>query len=600
MCGIVGFVGETNGVKFLIDGLSSLEYRGYDSAGIAGIVNGEASVTKSVGRIKNLEALIPEGLHLELGIGHTRWATHGGVNTTNSHPHQSFNKRFILVHNGVIENFQELKERFFKGVELVSETDTEVIVQLVQIYSDRGLDTKEAFKKAVSKLQGSYALCLIDTEDKNTLYVAKNKSPLLIGLGEENKNYVGSDALAMIKYTNNFLEINDGEFVIVKKDSVTIEDEEGNIVERDSFSTNLNAGEIDKGIHEHYMIKEIHEQVGAMRNIISHYFDGHDINIDSEIINNVKNADRLYIIGCGTSYNAGLVGRNYFEKWAGIPAEVHLASEFAYNVPLLSKKPMFIFLSQSGETADLRAVLTKLRSVNEDYKFLVLTNVDASTLSRECDYTLLLHAGVEIAVASTKAYTAQIATLSILAYEVAKQLSKQPKFDIEKELSVITSAIESILDDTKTIKDLAKNLFTERNAFYIGRGIDYYSACEAALKLKEVSYIQTEGFAGGELKHGTIALIEERTPVVALITSAKLDLNTRSNVSEVASRGANTLIITLEKLARKGDYAIPNVNEDLTPIASIVVTQLFAYYAAYTKGLDVDKPRNLAKSVTVE
>ena len=261
---------------------------------------------------------------------------------------------------------------------------------------------------------------------------------------------------------------------------------------------------------------------------------------------------------------------------------------------------MFIFLSQSGETADLRAVLTKLRSVNADYKFLVLTNVDASTLSRECDYTLLLHAGIEIAVASTKAYTAQIATLSILAYEVAKQLSKQPKFDIEQELSVITSAIESILDDTKTIKDLAKNLFTERNAFYIGRGIDYYSACEAALKLKEVSYIQTEGFAGGELKHGTIALIEERTPVVALITSTKLDLNTRSNVSEVASRGANTLIITLEKLARKGDYAIPNVNEDLAPIASIVVTQLFAYYAAYTKGLDVDKPRNLAKSVTVE
>ena len=430
--------------------------------------------------------------------------------------------------------------------------------------------------------------------------MAKNKSPLLIGLGDGKKNFVGSDALAMIKYTNDFLEINDGEIVIVKKESVTIEDKDGNVINRDSFSTNLNAGEIDKGIHEHYMIKEINEQVGAMRNIISHYFDGHNVNIDNDIITNVKEADRLYIIGCGTSYNAGLVGRAYFERWAGIPAEVHLASEFAYNVPLLSKKPMFIFLSQSGETADLRAVLTKLRSVNSDYKFLVLTNVDASTLARECDYTLLLHAGVEIAVASTKAYTAQIATLSILAYEVAQQLNKQPKFDIEQELSVITSAIESILDDTKTIKDLAKDLFTERNAFYIGRGTDYYSACEAALKLKEVSYIQTEGFAGGELKHGTIALIEEKTPVVALITNTKLDLNTRSNVSEVASRGANTLIITLEKLARKGDYAIPNVNEDLAPIASIVVTQLFAYYAAVSRGLDVDKPRNLAKSVTVE
>ena len=600
MCGIVGFVGETNGVRFLIDGLSSLEYRGYDSAGIAGVVSDEAKVIKAVGRIKNLEELIPEDLHIELGIGHTRWATHGGVNVTNSHPHQSFNKRFVLVHNGVIENFQELKDRFFKGVDLVSETDTEVIVQLIQVYSDRGMSTKEAFKKAVSKLQGSYALCLIDTKESDTLYVAKNKSPLLIGLGDGKKNFVGSDALAMIKYTNDFLEINDGEIVIVKKDSVTIEDKDGNVINRDSFSTNLDAGEIDKGIHEHYMIKEINEQGGAMRNIISHYFDGHNININHNIINNIKEADRLYIIGCGTSYNAGLVGRAYFEKWAGIPTEVHLASEFAYNVPLLSKKPMFIFLSQSGETADLRAVLTKLRSVNPDYKFLVLTNVDASTLARECDYTLLLHAGVEIAVASTKAYTAQIATLSILAYEVAHKLNMQPKFDIEQELSVITSAIESILDDAKTIKDLARDLFTERNAFYIGRGTDYYSACEAALKLKEVSYIQTEGFAGGELKHGTIALIEKKTPVVALITNTKLDLNTRSNVSEVASRGANTLIITLEKLARKGDYAIPNVNEDLAPIASIVVTQLFAYYAAVARGLDVDKPRNLAKSVTVE
>ena len=600
MCGIVGFVGETNGVEFLLDGLTSLEYRGYDSAGIAGILDGEAKVIKSVGRIKNLEKLTPEDLVLTTGIGHTRWATHGGVNTTNSHPHQSFNKRFILVHNGVIENFQELKDRYFNGVEMVSETDTEIIVQLIQKFSDKGLETKEAFKKAISKLHGSYALGLIDTKEADTLFVAKNKSPLLIGLGDGSKNFIGSDALAMIKHTNTFVEINDGELVIVKKDSVEIEDKDGNKVERDSFSPNLNYGEIDKGIYDHYMIKETNEQVGAMRNIISHYFNGKEINIDSDIVNHVKEADRLYIIGCGTSYNAGLVGRNYFEKWAGIPTEVHLASEFAYNVPLLSKKPMFIFLSQSGETADLRAVLTKMRELNTNYKFLVLTNVDASTLSRECDYTLLLHAGVEIAVASTKAYTSQIAILSILAYEVAKQLGTKPKFDIEKELSVITSAIESILDDSKTIKELAEDLFTERNAFYIGRGVDYYSACEAALKLKEVSYIQTEGFAGGELKHGTIALIEEKTPVVALITNSKLDLNTRSNVIEVASRGANTLIITLEKLARKGDYAIPNVNEDLAPIASIVVTQLFAYYAAVARGLDVDKPRNLAKSVTVE
>lgn len=599
MCGIVGFVGETSGIEFLIDGLNSLEYRGYDSCGIAGIIDNEAKIVKTTGRIKNLSNLIDDKLHFNIGIGHTRWATHGGVNTTNSHPHQSFSKRFTLVHNGVIENFQELKERFFKDVELISETDTEVIVQIIDLFVKDGLNTKEAFLKTIANLQGSYALCLLDSEDDKNIFVAKNKSPLLIGLGE-NCNYIGSDALAMIKYTNKFHEINDKEIVTVNKDFVVIEDEVGNILNREIFTPNIKHGEIDKGVYEHYMIKEINEQAFAMRNIISNYFDGKNVKINTKIIDKVKGSDRIYIIGCGTSYNAGLVGKNYFEKWSNIPTEVHLASEFAYNMPLLSEKPMFIFLSQSGETADLRAVLTKLKELNKNYKTLVLTNVEASTLSRECDYTLLLYAGIEIAVASTKAYTSQIAVLSILAYEIAKQLEHKVNIDIEKELSVVTNAIEAILDDSKKIKQLAKKLFTKQNAFYIGRGVDYYSASEAALKLKEVSYIQTEGFAGGELKHGTIALIEKGTPVIALITNTKLDLNTRSNISEVESRGANTLIITLEKLARKGDYAIPNINEELAPIVSIVVTQLFAYYTATEKGLDVDKPRNLAKSVTVE
>lgn len=599
MCGIVGFIGKGNGVEFLIDGLNSLEYRGYDSCGIAGFANNEIKVIKTVGRIKNLEKLLPENFNLNVGIGHTRWATHGGVNKINSHPHQSFNGRYTLVHNGVIENFQELKEQFFNNVNLVSETDTEIIVQLIEIFSREENNTKAAFIKTIEKLQGSYALCLIDKENPNTIYVAKNKSPLLIGLGKE-CNYIGSDALAMIKYTNKFYEINDGEIVVVDSEKVSIEDKCGNKITRETFTPNIKYGEIDKGVYEHYMLKEINEQAFAIRNIISKYFDGKTININEEIINNIKEADRIYIIGCGTSYNAGLVGKEFFEKWAKIPTEVHLASEFAYNIPVLSKKPMFIFLSQSGETADLRAVLTKIKKLEKEYKFLVLTNVDASTLSRECDYTLLLHAGVEIAVASTKAYTSQIAVLSILAYEISSRLGVNFNFDIEKELSVVATAIESVLEDSKNIKNLAKDLFKKRNAFYIGRGVDYYSACEASLKLKEVSYIQTEGFAGGELKHGTIALIEEDTPVIALITDSKLNLNTRSNVSEVASRGANTLIITLEKLARENDYAVPNVYEDLAPILSIVVTQLLAYYAAYEKGLDVDKPRNLAKSVTVE
>lgn len=599
MCGIVGCVGNLNVLDFLVDGLKSLEYRGYDSCGVAFYKKDKVEVIKTVGRVKNLENILPAGESCHIGIGHTRWATHGEVSEVNSHPHQSFSKRFTIVHNGVIENFLELKERFFKDKKLTSQTDTEIIVQLIELFSKEGLETKEAFLKTLSKLKGSYALCLLDLLDKDTIYVAKNKSPLLIGLGE-GVNYIASDALAMIKYTNKFLEINDLEVVTVKKDSVIIEDMEKNEIIRETFTPNMKYDEIDKGVYDHYMIKEINEQAFTIRNIISEYFDGKNISLDKEILSEVKEADRIYIIGCGTSYNAGLVGKEYFEKWAKIPTEVHLASEFAYNLPLLSKKPMFIFLSQSGETADLRAVLTKLKATDNNYKFLVLTNVESSTLSRECDYTLLLHAGVEIAVASTKAYTSQIAILSILAYEVARIKGYKLKIDIEKELSVVSNAIGAILDDTKTIKKLAKNLFTKRNAFYIGRGADYYSACEAALKLKEVSYIQTEGFAGGELKHGTIALIEEGTPVVAIITNTTLDLNTRSNIMEVKSRGANTLVITLEKLARQGDYKIPNVHEALAPIVSIVVTQLFAYYAALDREKDVDKPRNLAKSVTVE
>ena len=599
MCGIVGCVGNLNALDFLIDGLKSLEYRGYDSCGVAFYKKDKIEVIKTVGRVKNLENILPAGESCNIGIGHTRWATHGEVSEVNSHPHQSFSKRFTIVHNGVIENFLELKERFFKDKKLTSQTDTEIIVQLIELFSKEGLETKEAFLKTLSKLKGSYALCLLDLLDKDTIYVAKNKSPLLIGLGE-GANYIASDALAMIKYTNKFLEINDLEIVTVKKDSVIIEDMEKNEIIRETFTPNMKYDEIDKGVYDHYMIKEINEQAFTIRNIISEYFDGKNISLDKEILSEVKEADRIYIIGCGTSYNAGLVGKEYFEKWAKIPTEVHLASEFAYNLPLLSKKPMFIFLSQSGETADLRAVLTKLKATDNNYKFLVLTNVESSTLSRECDYTLLLHAGVEIAVASTKAYTSQIAILSILAYEVARIKGYKLKIDIEKELSVVSNAIGAILDDTKTIKKLAKNLFTKRNAFYIGRGADYYSACEAALKLKEVSYIQTEGFAGGELKHGTIALIEEGTPVVAIITNTTLDLNTRSNIMEVKSRGANTLVITLEKLARQGDYKIPNVHEALAPIVSIVVTQLFAYYAALDREKDVDKPRNLAESVTAE
>lgn len=599
MCGIVAYNGTNNSLKFLINGLSSLEYRGYDSCGIAGIKDRKIDIIKTVGRVKNLEEKSEELLNSNIGIGHTRWATHGKVTAENSHPHTSENGRFTLVHNGVIENYLELKDDFLSETKFVSQTDTEVIVQLVQKFSDQGLETKEAFRQAVSNLQGSYALCMLDSLDENVIYFAKNKSPLLIGVGES-ENYLGSDALAMIKYTNNFIEIKDGEFGQIYKDKIVLEDKLGNSIDRDSFTTNIKFEELDKGLYPHFMIKEINEQDSIVRKLVNIYFEDEKIKINQDILDSILESDRLYIIACGTSYNAGLIGKEYFEKWAKIPTEIHLASEFAYNLPLLSEKPMFIFISQSGETADIRSVLTKAKKDHSDIKTLVITNVEASTLSRESDYTLLIHAGAEIAVASTKAYTAQVVLLSILAYKLSQVRNQELSFNLKHELSLVANVIESVLNDQERIKEITQETFIKRNAFYIGRGIDYYSCLEAALKLKEISYIQTEGFAGGELKHGTIALIEEDTPVVAFITNSKLELNTRSNLAEVASRGAKILAICLEKFAKDGDYAIPNVYEDLGPIVTIIVAQLISYFAALYRDLDVDKPRNLAKSVTVE
>lgn len=599
MCGIVSYIGNNNSSKFLLDGLSSLEYRGYDSCGIAGIENGKINTVKTVGRVKSLEEKSEKAFDSKLGIGHTRWATHGKVTTQNSHPHMSENGRFALVHNGVIENYLELKEEYLSNVNFKSETDTEVIVQLVEKFSNDGMDTLEAFKMAISKLQGSYALCLLDSQDEERVFFAKNKSPLLIGVGKE-ENYLASDALAMIKYTNEFIEIKDGEVGQLFQEKIVIEDSSNNLVERDSFTTSASYEEIDKGIYPHFMLKEINEQDTIVRKLVDIYFEDEEVKIDQEIVDSIKEADRLYIIACGTSYNAGLIGKQYLEKWANIPTEVHLASEFAYNRPMLSKKPMYIFISQSGETADIRSVLTKTREENIDIKMLVITNVGSSTLSRESDYTLLIHAGAEIAVASTKAYVGQVVVLALLAYKLAKEANLPIDFDLKNELSLVSNAIEQILSDQERIQKLSQEIFKMRNAFYIGRGIDYYTCLEAALKLKEISYVQTEGFAGGELKHGTIALIEENTPVVAFITNSNLELNTRSNLAEVKSRGAKTLAICLEKFAKEGDYAVPTVYEDLGPIVTIIVAQLFSYFVALDRGLDVDKPRNLAKSVTVE
>lgn len=601
MCGIVGYIGYDNAKELLLKGLEKLEYRGYDSAGIAVVNDDGTKLFKEKGRIAELRKVADNSDEDgTLGIGHTRWATHGVPNYENSHPHQSTSGRFTLVHNGVIENYEELKAEYLSDVTFSSETDTEVIVQLVDYFSKQGLATEDAFTKVVKLLNGSYALGLLDDNDKDTIYVAKNKSPLLVGVGE-GFNVIASDALAMLQTTNQYKEIHDHEIVIVKRDTVEIKDLEGHIQQRDTYTAEIDAADAEKGVYDHYMLKEIHEQPAVMRRIIQEYQDEKgNLKIDAEIINDVADADRIYIVAAGTSYHAGLVGKEFIEKWAGVPTEVHVASEFVYNMPLLSEKPLFIYISQSGETADSRAVLVETNKLG--HKSLTITNIAGSTLSREADHTLLLHAGPEIAVASTKAYTAQIAVLSILSQIVAKYHGRETDVDLLRELAKVTTAIETIVDDAPKMEQIATDfLKTTRNAFFIGRTIDYNVSLEGALKLKEISYIQAEGFAGGELKHGTIALIEDGTPVIGLATQENVNLSIRGNMKEVVARGAYPCMISMEGLNKEGDtYVIPQVHELLTPLVSVVTMQLISYYAALQRDLDVDKPRNLAKSVTVE
>lgn len=601
MCGIVGYIGYDNAKELLLKGLEKLEYRGYDSAGVAVANEAGTKVFKEKGRIAELRKVADSSdIDGTVGIGHTRWATHGVPNYENSHPHQSTTGRFTLVHNGVIENYEELRSEYLSDVTFVSETDTEVIVQLVEYFSKQGFETEDAFTKVVSLLHGSYALGLLDEKDKDTMFVAKNKSPLLIGVGD-GFNVIASDALAMLQATNEYKEIHDHEIVIVKRDEVIIKDANGQVQERETYTAEIDASDAEKGVYDHYMLKEIHEQPAVMRRIIQEYQDDEgNLKIDEDIINDVSQADRIYIIAAGTSYHAGLVGKEFLEKWSGVSTEVHVASEFVYNMPLLSEKPLFIYISQSGETADSRAVLVETKKLG--HKALTITNVPGSTLSREADHTLLLHAGPEIAVASTKAYTAQIAVLSILAQIVARTHGREADIDLLRELAKVTTAIETIVDDAPVMEKIATDfLETTRNAFFIGRTIDYNVSQEGALKLKEISYIQAEGFAGGELKHGTIALIEDRTPVIALATQDNVNLSIRGNVKEVAARGASTCIISMEGLDKEDDtYVIPHVHELLTPLVSVVALQLISYYAALHRDLDVDKPRNLAKSVTVE
>ncbi|MCT7842792.1 MAG: glutamine--fructose-6-phosphate transaminase (isomerizing) [Lactobacillus iners] len=591
MCGIVGIIGKS-ARDVVLNGLKKLEYRGYDSAGIyLNDLNGHEYLTKAVGRIKNLEDKLSDNEQGLVGIGHTRWATHGKPSIANSHPHYSSDKRFYLVHNGVIENYAELKEKYLSDVSFNSDTDTEVVVQLIaKIAKEKCLSGFLAFKEALKLINGSYAFLLVDNKEPDHIFIAKNKSPMMLGIGD-GFNIIASDAISVLDQTKLFIDLQDGDVADVTASAINIEDIAGNHIERKPYLVNIDPNSASKGTYEFYMLKEIDEQPSVMRRLSKEYFnDDADVKVDANIVQSVAQSDRIYILAAGTSYHAGLVGKNIIEKYTDIPVEVGIASEFGYHFPKLSKKPFFIFLSQSGETADSRVVLKQVNQLG--LPSLTITNVAGSTLSREATYTMLLKAGPEIAVASTKAYTAQVAVQAILAKAVGEYLkiAAAIDFDLKRQLALVAEGMQEIVDGKEKINSLAKKyLATTRNAFYIGRGV------------KEVSYIQTEGFAAAELKHGTIALIEKGVPVVTLINDpATADL-TRGNIQEVESRGANVITIVAKKFAKAtDDIILPDVDYYLSPLVTVVPAQLLAYYASKNKGLDVDKPRNLAKSVTVE
>jgi glucosamine--fructose-6-phosphate aminotransferase (isomerizing) len=592
MCGIVGYVGKRQAKEIILEGLTRLEYRGYDSAGLS-IFNQRLQifdVYKDIGRVNQLREISKSSAFSNIGIGHTRWATHGKVSKINAHPHQSYSKRFVIVHNGVIENYQELKAQYLTNTIFESETDTEVIAQLIETFA-KNLNVENAILTTLKLLKGSYALLILDTTSPEVLYAAKHKSPLILGQSNEGIT-IASDLMALVGYADTYVPIEDKTFIVSNETTTRFYDLDHHLIHPTFKKVELDESSVEKGAYAHFMLKEIHEQPSVVRRLVSNYLND-TYTFDQNLIEKMRQSDRIYVLAAGTSMHAGFIGKRLFESLAGIPTEVHIASEFAYQMPLLTKNPFFVLVSQSGETADLRACLVKLKKRN--YEILTITNVITSTLAREANYALELFAGPEIAVASTKAYVAQVGLLAILANE----LGARP-INLYQELTKVALAIENFLSEEKML-DITRRMFTKKECFYIGRGVDYYIGLEAALKLKEISYIHTEGFAAGELKHGTIALIEEDTPVVAIISDVSISSNTRSNLKEVEARGAKTLIISMKEASQKDDDIVLNdVYPLLSPMVMVIPTQLFSYYAALVRSYDIDKPRNLAKSVTVE
>ncbi len=592
MCGIVGTVDSKNLRSFLLNGLKSLEYRGYDSAGIATITDNNFNLYRCVGRVEELEKKVPSNLPGFTGIGHTRWATHGEPLERNCHPHVSYNNIFAIVHNGVIENFQELKNELLnEGFKFNSDTDTEVIANVLEQEYSKTNNVLESINNILKRVDGSLAIAILFNGDEHKIYFARRKSPLLIGIGKET-NYLASDALPMIKFADKFVDLLNNQYGYITNNEVHAY-QNNKEVELKYTERNAELLNADLNGYPHYMLKEIEEIPSCIVRLIDNYFVNEEYHFNFEMLEALQNADTITFIACGTSYHACLLGKHYMEK-IGKHSEAYIASEWAYFPHFNNReKEVFILVSQSGETAD---VITCLQNINKsNYKSITITNTKGSTLERDATWSCLLYAGVEIAVASTKAYTSQVALLYLLSSAIVHNTSS---IKILKNNNV---ALNNIINQKEQIKEIAYKIKNVNDAFFLGRGTDYYVALEASLKLKEITYIHSEAFPGGELKHGPLALIEKNTPVFGFITLPEISAAMRGNFSEVKARNAKVYSIVTKNLATKDDtIVIDNLNRDISALAIVMVAQYLAYYAALARNKDIDKPRNLAKSVTVE
>lgn len=606
MCGIVGYVGERECADVLVDGLKKLEYRGYDSAGIAVFENGKIVVEKSKGKLQDLvDKMVkekkPEG---HCGIGHTRWATHGEPSDINSHPHG--NKRVSIVHNGIIENYKEIKDFLLdQGYGFESETDTETVAKLLDYYYNG--NPIETIGKVIDKVNGSYALGILFRDFPGVLYAVRKDSPLIIGVGE-NENFIASDVPAILKYTNKYILLEKNEIATIKEDSVLITNEEGKVIEKEINEADWTMDAAEKGGYEHFMLKEINEQPNAIKTTITPRIqDGMPYLEESGLTKEMlKSFRRIYIVACGTAMHAGLVGKYVIEKLARVEVTVDIASEFRYRNPLITKDDLVILISQSGETADTYAALKLAKERGATTASVV--NVKGSTIARESDIVIYTHAGPEISVASTKAYSVQLSIMYLLAFELAYvkgEISEERCRELTQALVEIPEKLEEVLKLKERCQFIASRLINSESLLYIGRGLDYALSMEGSLKLKEISYIHSESYAAGELKHGTISLVTEDMPVIAVATQSDLLEKTVSNIKEVKSRGAKVTMICTEDVDIEKDIAnhlvkIPKIYDELTPLLAAIPMQYIAYYTAVLKGCDVDQPRNLAKSVTVE